>query len=76
MLKLVFSSHNKKRKYVVFFDCARSMAGMTCRSFENIDEAINFAYNHNDMWIGNIHQLFVDRINELNHPIMREKRSF
>ena len=74
MLKLVYSSTNKKKRYVVFFDNIRCMSGITCRSFMTIDAAIEFAWNHSDMWLSNVDIQFMDRILELNHPILTQKR--
>lgn len=76
MLKLIFSSTNKRKRYVVFMDCPRALAGITCKSFATVDEAINFAYQHSDPWIGNIDNVFMDRLIELKHPLLKYKRSF
>ena len=74
MLKMIYSSTNKRKKYVVFFDNLRSLAGITCKSFENIDDAIEFANWHSDMFMGNVDIQFMDRIKKVNHPILLGKR--
>lgn len=76
MLKLVYSSTNKKKKYVCFFDDMRSMSGISCKSFNDIDNAIEFARDHNDPWLGNIDPIYIDRIKETRHPLLLEKRHF
>lgn len=76
MLKLVYSSTNKKKKFVVFMDDMRSMSGITCRSFVTINDAIDFAWHHNDPWLGNIDPIFMDRLLELDHPLLRVMRHF
>ena len=76
MLKLVYSKTNKKKKYVVFFDNIRSMSGISCKSFVTIDDAINFAHENNDPWLGNIDPIYIDRIKETRHPLLRAKRHF
>jgi hypothetical protein len=74
MLKLIFSSKNKRKKYVVFYPNLRCLSSITCKSFETIEDAVDWAWNHNDMWIGNCDVQFIDYINEVNHPILRGKK--
>jgi len=74
MLKLVYSSKNKLKRFVVFFDDLRTLSGISCKSFKNIDDAIDFAWQHNDMFMGNVDIQFIDRIKETRHPILTQKR--
>lgn len=74
MLKLVYSKTNKKKKYVCFFDDMRSMSGISCKSFVTIDQAIEFAWDHNDMFMGNVDIQYIDYMKEVRHPILTQKR--
>ena len=74
MLKLIYSTKNKKKKYVVFYPNLRCLSSITCKSFNTIEEAVDWAWHHNDMWIGNVDIQFIDYINEVNHPILRGKK--
>jgi uncharacterized secreted protein with C-terminal beta-propeller domain len=74
MLKLVYSSKNQKKKYVVFYDNLRCLSNITCKSFKTIDEAIDFAWHDRDMFMGNVDTIYMDRMHEVEHPILYVKR--
>ena len=74
MLKLVYSSTNKRKKYVCFFDDMRSLSGISCKSFETIEQAVEFAWNQSDMFMGNVDIQFIDYMKEVRHPILLGKR--
>lgn len=74
MIKLVYS-HEKNRRspYIVFYDRPNRSKSITTRSFSNIDNAIEFACNLTDMWIGNVDRIYMDHIKKTNHPILERK---
>ena len=74
MLKLIFSSKNKKKKWVVFYPNLRCLSSITCKSFETIEDAVNFAWLHSDMFMGNVDIQFIDYMKEVRHPILTQKR--
>lgn len=74
MLKLVFSSRNSKKKYVVFYDNLRCLSNITCKSFETIEQAVDWAWHQPDMFMGNCDIQFMDYMKEVRHPILLGKR--
>ena len=74
MIKLVYSNEKRRKSpYVVFYDRPNRSKCITTRSFSKIDDAIEFACNLTDMWIGNIDRIFMDHIKKTNHPILTRK---
>ena len=74
MLKLIYSTKNKRKKYVVFYPNLRCLSSITCKSFNTIEEAVDWAWHHNDLWVGNVDIQFIDYINKVRHPILLGKK--
>ena len=74
MIKLIYSNETKRRSpYVVIFDRPNRSKCPTTRSFDKIDDALEFACDLNDMWIGNVDSIYMDYIKKSNHIILKRK---
>lgn len=74
MIKLIYSNEKSRRSpYVVFYDRPNRTKSITTRSFSKIDDAIEFACDLNDMWIGNVDYIYMDHIKKTNHRILEKK---
>ena len=74
MIKLIYSNEKSRRSpYVVFYDRPNRTKSITTRSFAKIDDAINFACDLTDLYIGNVDSIYMDYITKTNHRILEKK---